>query len=408
MKVIVMSHAHPTFSKGGGELAAYYLWQEINGQDKHDAWFIGRGQPELLHKFTDLAVIGPRDYLMAGNANIADLTSTTRMDAESDFGQLLKNINPDVVHLHHYVHLGVEVIRLIKNVCPKAKIVLTLHEYIAICQNNGQMVKTDGRLCHQYSPRECHLCFPHVSQEDIFLRERYIKSFFDLVDAFISPSEFLKQRYVNWGLIPERITVIENGIPEGNLVPPRSLAEDGVRGRFAYFGQINPYKGIDVVLEAFAHLKKETRKKVTLDIFGSALTNQTVEFQQKISALLNKTKTISKLHGAYEPHEMERLVAEVDWIIMGSVWWENSPLIIQEAFKFGRPVIVPDIGGMAEKVKPSLGGLNYRARDSVALANTIERCVTDPNLFELCLKNTPGYSRVSDSTKRQLELYSRL
>lgn len=406
MKVVIFSHAHPTFSKGGGELAAYYLWQGIDSHPEHQAWFIGRADQRVMHKFSSLAAIGERDYLMAGNAGIPDLSSTNDIGPDNDLAQLLERIQPDVVHFHHYVHIGIETIRLVKRVCPQACIVVTLHEYIAICMNNGQMVKTDGRLCHQSSSRECHLCFPHISQEDFFLREQWIKSFFNLVDQFISPSHFLRERYVAWGIEPERITVVENGLPEEEPTPLRILGEEEQRTRFAYFGQINPYKGVDVILEAFARLPKEQRKQVTLDIFGSALENQTPKFQEKIRKLLKKLKGTVHLHGPYEPHEMGRLMGEVDWVLMGSVWWENSPLVIQEAFKFGRPIITPDIGGMAEKVQPGKGGLNYRARDSVSLGGVIKRILQEPDLFEELRSTLPAYPKAWDVTDKHLDLYT--
>jgi glycosyltransferase involved in cell wall biosynthesis len=406
MKVVVISHAHPTFSKGGAELAAYYLWQGINNQPEHESWFIGRGQPELMPKFTTLAAMGERDYLLAGNANIEQLTATTSLDPQNDLSQLLASIQPDVVHFHHYVHVGVETIRLVKNICPQAKIFMTLHEYIAICQNNGQMIKTNGRLCYQYSPKECHLCFPHISQENIFLREIYIKSFFKLVDQFIAPSNFLRERYIQWGLNPEVISVIENGLPESEKIPLRTLGTDEIRGKFAYFGQINPYKGVDVLLEAITCLPKSIRKKVTLDIFGSGLENQTPAFQEKINLLLKKCKNTVRLHGAYEPEEMPRLIAEADWVVMGSVWWENSPLVIQEAYKFGRPLIVPNIGGMAEKVQSGKGGLTYRARDSFALANLITKIVEDEAIFNDTLNTIPDYPKISNIVNEHLRLFA--
>ncbi|WP_366552630.1 glycosyltransferase family 4 protein [Aquibaculum sediminis] len=408
MKVVIFAHAHPTFSKGGGELAAYYLWQGINEHPEHEAWFIGRADQRVMHKFSSLAAIGERDYLMAGNAGIPDLMSSNDLGPDNDLAQFLERVQPDVVHFHHYVHIGIETIRLVKRVCPGARIVVTLHEYIAICMNNGQMVKTDGRLCYQSSPRECHLCFPHMSQEDFFLRERWIKSFFGLVDLFISPSHFLRERYVAWGIEPDRITVIENGLPEGEPVPPRELAEGEQRTRFAYFGQINPYKGVDIILEAFARLPKKLRKQVTLDIFGSALDQQTPEFQEKVYGLLSKLKGTVHLHGPYEPHEMGRLMAEVDWVVMGSIWWENSPLVIQEAFKFGRPIIVPDIGGMAEKVKPGKGGLNYRNHDSVSLAALLTNALSSANKFNELYQTIPLYSSVEQITERHTAIYKNL
>ncbi|MBI2720089.1 MAG: glycosyltransferase family 4 protein [Rhizobiales bacterium] len=405
MKVVVLSHGHPVFSKGGGEYAAYYLWQGLNREPGVEAWFVGRAHPEALHSFSTLAVMGERDYLIGGNAIIADLTATTPLGADSDFAELLRQIDPDVVHFHHYVHLGIELLRVVRNACPRARIVMTLHEFIAICVNNGQMVKTDGRLCFHYSPRECNLCFRHLKPEDFFLRERYIKSFFALADAFISPSDFLRRRYLDWGLETRHFEVIENGLPEDDRVPPRTLADGEPRGRFAYFGQINPYKGVDVILEAIAGLPKASRKSMSLDIFGGSLEYQPEAFRQKVETLLAACGNTVHLHGVYDPAEIGRLMREVDWVVMGSIWWENSPLVIQEAYKFGRPVICPDIGGMAEKVVDGVGGLTYRARDSVSLAALIKRILADAALFDRLCRTLPPYPALRAITRQHLDLY---
>ncbi len=408
MRVLILSHGHPNFSKGGGELAAYHLFNGINDTAANEAWFVGRAPQELLHLGTPISGVNPREFLISGNADIHNLTATIPLGKDSDFAVLLRSIRPDVIHFHHYFHLGLEMIYAAKRTCPTASIVLTLHEYIAICLNNGQMTKTDGRLCYRYSPRECHLCYPELTPEDFFLREQYIKSFFRIVDAFVSPSCFLKDRYVAWGISEDKISIIENGLPAGHRVPLQPLVANEKRTRFAYFGQINPFKGVDVILEAFVNLSLKERKQVTLDLFGSALNYQSAEFQAKISSLLDRLKGVARMHGPYEPEEMGRLMGEVDWVIMGSVWWENSPLVIQEAFKFGRPVICPDIGGMAEKVQPGVGGLNYRARDSISLSTVVSRIIDDAGIHSSICESLPSYTSVEDSTNTHIDLYQRL
>jgi glycosyltransferase involved in cell wall biosynthesis len=72
----------------------------------------------------------------------------------------------------------------------------------------------------------------------------------------------------------------------------------------------------------------------------------------------------------------------VDWVVVPSIWWENAPLVIQEAFAHGRPVICSDIGGMAEKVTDGVDGLHFRAGDPQSLADTIERAVGTPGLWD--------------------------
>ena len=71
----------------------------------------------------------------------------------------------------------------------------------------------------------------------------------------------------------------------------------------------------------------------------------------------------------------KQIMADVEWVVVPSIWWENSPLVIQEAFAHGRPVICSDIGGMAEKVADGVSGLHFRVNDPVSLADTIRRGV---------------------------------
>lgn len=411
MRVAIFSHAHPDFSKGGGEIAAYSLFEAIGAYPEHEAWFIAaHTNVGMLHLGTTVAALKPREYLIAGNADIPRLSTSIALGDDSDFANMLRTIDPHVIHFHHYVNLGLEMIHAARRICPQARIVMTLHEYIGICLNSGQMIKPNGNLCYSASPRSCHSCFPNISIEDIFLRENYTKAFFDKVDAFVSPSQFLKDRYIRWGLPTDKISVIENGLDEGQRLLPRQLREGQIRGRFAYFGQINKFKGVDLILEAFLGLPKKIRKQVSLDIYGSGLEYQEQDFQDKIYGLLRQAEKQSKglvrLHGAYEREELGSLMSEIDWVVMGSKWWENSPVVIQEAFKYGRPVICPGIGGMAEKVKPGRGGLNFRVRDNLSLQNVITDIVNDEVDYHALIREMPDYMSQAECARLHMELYS--
>ena len=72
---------------------------------------------------------------------------------------------------------------MIRRVLPDAPIVYTLHEFLPICHRDGQMVRTSAtELCTEASPRRCHECFPEISQQEFFLRERFVKAHFEHVD----------------------------------------------------------------------------------------------------------------------------------------------------------------------------------------------------------------------------------
>lgn len=389
MRVLILSHGHPRFGKGGGELAAYALYEALNATPGHEAFFVGWAPTSLLDAGNEVTAIAPREYLIAGQAEPMGLHASIRLDDGGDFAVLLRALRPDVIHFHHYFHLGIELIRVVRRCCPEKRIILTLHEFMALCVHNGQMIRTDHQLCHRSRPRDCHRCFPERPVNEFFLRERYLKSFFALVDQFIAPSWFLAQRYVDWGLPAERMVVQENLIPDAPRLPPRPLAAgEKSRGRFAYFGQLTPYKGVDLLIEAFSRLPKSL-KGISLDIYGGGLEYFDEAFGRQFRERVGANPRQVRWHGAYEPQELPELMAHIDWVVMGSIWWENSPLVIQEAFRFGRPVICPNLGGMAEKVAHEVSGLHFHARDSLDLAQTVQRAATEPELWERLVEGLP-------------------
>ena len=307
------------------------------------------------------------------------------------FTDLITALKPSIVHMHHYAHMGLEFIRVIKTINPEIRIFLTLHEYMAICKHNGQMVKTgEGhKLCSSESYDECRQCFPDNTAEDFWLRKNYFKRHFDLIDGFISPSEFLRHRYIQWGIKEDDIIVIENGQKDIAPLAPRLLQAGEKRNRFAYFGQVNPYKGIDILMEALRSMTKEERSTISVEIHGANLEVQSGEFQEKVKLLAKKfiKEGTVRWIGPYRPEEQLARMKEIDWVIVPSIWWENSPMVIQEAFTAGRPLIVSDIGGMKEKVRDGIDGLQFSARNPIALASKMKLAASSEILWEQCVEN---------------------
>jgi glycosyltransferase involved in cell wall biosynthesis len=222
----------------------------------------------------------------------------------------------------------------------------------------------------------------------------------------VSPSYFLKQRYVDWGIDADKISVIENGQPPAEKLPPRPIAEGEARLRFAYFGQLSPFKGLDVLLESLDHLPKEVKKKVSIHIHGTPLEQVPEEFRNKIKPLIEKHKKNVTFYGPYETKDLPKLMADIDWVVMPSVWWENSPLVIQEAFKFGRPLIVSDIGGMAEKVTDHVNGLHFRASSTVDLATTVTRIFYEESLWNKLSGSLPSPTSNYQAVEHHFKFYT--
>lgn len=408
-RILMVSHGHPDWSKGGGEIAAYSLFREFNHHPECNAVFMARSDmAHVHHGGTPFSLRNSSNELLFFSPHIDHFrfSQPNKRFVWQGFREFLERYRPTVVHFHHYEHLGLELLREVKNCLPAAALVLTLHEFLAICHHHGQMIKrTSGRLCYKADPTDCHRCFPDIAPTDFRLRELFVKSFFKLVDVFIAPSEFLRRRYIDWGLPAEKIVVLENGQSSATRLPSRLLRGGEDRNRFAYFGQISPYKGVDLLLEAITLLPAEFRQRMTFEIYGSNLEIQNAEFQQRFRDLLERAGACVRFYGAYESDELPEMMADIDWVVMPSIWWENSPLVIQEAFKYGRPVICADIGGMAEKVIDGQTGLHFRARRAYSLARVLERAASTDGLWEQLVMNLPEPLTVKQSAEEHLRLY---
>ncbi len=418
--VLYVCHNHPSVRPGGAEAYALELFGAIERSDEFDAVFLAKGGPPLSpverpHLGTYIAPVeGSRsEYFMYTDGYDYDWTlGTFRHSKElltKHFREFLLAVRPDVVHFQHTMFFGYDILRATRETLPGVPIVYTLHEYMPICNRQGQLVRVGSEEpCAGDSPRRCHECFPDVSPQTFFLRKRFVQSQFALVDLFVAPSEFLRQTYVAWGIPPERIVCEEYGRePAAAPLPDVPRAK---RTRLGFFGQFTPFKGVDVFLEAMLLLGKEDAKAASAAhawVHGSNLDLQPGEFQNRFAALVAEADNVT-LVGRYDHDQVAALMSNVDWVVVPSVWWENSPLVIQEAFHYGRPVICSDIGGMAEKVRHGVNGLHFRAGDPVSLAQTMLEAVGSSGLWERLRRGLPDVYAMDEHVGVVLEHYRAL
>jgi len=388
MRVLILVHGHETFSVGGAENAAFSMFRELQKQEGFEAWILA-----AVH--TSRGVLGhgelrsvedtDREYLIGTECEWFRFTTSHISSLRRGLQRLLQHIRPDVIHLHHYIHFGIDVIPLLQTLCPEARIVVTLHEYLALCMHNGQMVTTHQlKLCHKATPLACSMCFPERSSQEMFLRHHYVKTILESCDALISPSEFLIQRYRDCGIDHPRFYMLENGLPAHFSEERRPRYQQTYSpdlNRFAFFGQLNLYKGPLVLLKAAYLLQEKGITNFTVHIHGANLEHQPKEFQEEFELFHEKVKDRVMLRGSYRQADIEALMMEADWTVIPSIWWENSPVVIQEAFFYCRPVLGSNIGGTAEKIADR-GGITFAARSESSLALLMERCIGNTALHQ--------------------------
>lgn len=407
-RVLIISVFHPAIIKGGAQQVAHDLYTAAMEDSSVDVYLLSaidtNARPDLQKsgavitgvkgEVNSFFLLMPQfDYFWQ---SVTDPIILDRVEAFLDW------LKPDVVHFHHSLYIGVEVLAITRAKLPQARILYTFHEFIPICHANGQMVKSGkASLCYGSSPIACHECFRDVPADLFLTRERWFKHHYQLVDHFITPTSFIRQRYVEWGIPEEKISVISNG---QNYALEKQSPAKPTRGynRFAFFGQFINNKGVHVLLEAAKSLVVDQGyTDFTIDIFGGNLEFAFEGYKERIEGLISDLEKEGfknlHFHGEYSHEELATLMAGIDWVVVTSTWWEIFCLVVSEAWYFRKPVIVSDVGGLAERVTHMKDGLKFPVGNARALAQCIRDCCDNGRLHAKLVKGItppPSYQEI--------------
>lgn len=375
MRILYVVHGHPKFSKGGAEISCYNLFSAAKAKG-YQAYFVGRASNDLLQE-NDILEVESDEFIIGGQTPDYFFVQSEYKKYSDKFIELVKDLNIQVIHFHHFIHLGLDWLLRVKASVPNVRIIFTLHEYYAICPNNGQMVELqDNSLCYESGFEKCSECLG-VTSEKVLFRKLLFLGAFSVVDKFVSPSEFLKTRYVSWGISADKIEVIENGLDLTRYVKETESNKELDNGKLyiGYFGQLTYFKGVDILLDAIAQLPITLKNRVCLNIHGANLKFLSERHRKELESKIASLGDIVTMHGRYETEEFIPLAKNNDFLVMPSRWWENSPVVIQEAKAAKVPIIVGDIGGMKEKVVPGIDGLHFKAGSSADLSRVLAELV---------------------------------
>jgi glycosyltransferase involved in cell wall biosynthesis len=326
--------------------------------------------------------------------------------------KVLESFRPHAVHAQHLLNLSVGVMAAARRA--GATTLLTLHDYWLSCPRDGLRMRADGALCATMDHGVCAACLadspylvpplqrglsaaaraaglgrklhalhalaPHAVEKGLTLARRIspapaaalaegmdrraerLRGLASDVDLFLAPTAFARDRAVEFGLDPARVTVRRLGAVPGPLRPRPAKA----RRRVAFVGTLAPHKGVDVLIQAFRALDGAD---LTLDLHGSLTTHPA-----HVAALRRAAEGDPRIRfrGPFAEGEQERALSAMDVLVLPSVWWENSPLTVLEALAAGIPVVASEIGGLPEIVAHGDTGLLVRPSDPDALRRAIQ------------------------------------
>jgi len=230
---------------------------------------------------------------------------------------------------------------------------------------------TEGQQCGRceggaYLNAIVHQCFPSHSQSTAYATalwaHRFLLKLEDKVTLFIAPSNFTRDRLLDWGIPPAKTEMIRNFTALGDFCRER--------GSFGmYLGRLSGEKGLDILLRALSAAGDPPFLIVGDGPLENALSNLVSELRLRRTELMGRLK----------PDQVAALIRRARFMTFSSLWDENAPLAALEAMAAGRPLLVTKRGGLPELVERG-EGLMCAADDVDDMAAKIRRFMENDKL----------------------------
>jgi GT2 family glycosyltransferase/glycosyltransferase involved in cell wall biosynthesis len=427
MRLLLVHHAYPPEGRGGSENYTEALARRLVRD--HDV--------TVLHRSADPARpdhdlrSSVRDGVRVASLNnlyreVGGFESYRDPRVAARAGGLLDEIRPDLVHVGHLTGLSTGIVFEARR--RGLPVVITLHDFWTLCPL-GQLLDVKLQVCPGPTPRRCLGCvggqvaitsraarevgravpgaaaigrvvsrFGHEGERRVAERLLEMREVLRAADRLISPSTFLHDRMAALGV--EGIEVLANG-HEPVAVPARIRDPRG-RVRFGFMGSAIPSKGVHVLAEAFRRLDDP---RAVLAIHGPFVPyHGDVGYEARVRGTLGSAADES-LRGPFAHDAVGRILAGLDVLVVPSIWEENAPLTVQEAFLARLPVVVSDHGGLAEMVREGVDGLRFRPGDPQDLARAMRRLLDEPALLESLGQEPPPVPTMDEHVQALERVY---
>lgn len=398
MKILLIVHQFFPDYSSGTEVLTYSVARELRRQGHQVAVFTGFPAAEQLKeidRFDQYALDGMQVFRfhhafapMGGQDSLAEIEYCNFL-ATQYFEQLIKDFNPDIIHFFHLSRLGAGLM----DVAFAAEIssYYTPTDFWSICLTT-QLVLENGKICAGPT-RHGGNCVKHAAQLTRYglakriigiVPEKMIEGVARLTAENVLPpypfsrdiaavsrrKDFIVKRLNRLSKIvaPTQLMMdmlIAHGVHEASIIKsaygidtsfydayPRTDTGGGVL-TIGFIGTFSNHKGCHVLLEAINSLKDEN---IRVKIYGRSFGDP--EYYARLRELASGDDRV-EFCGTFPNEEIGRILSEIDLLVVPSLWYENTPLVIYSALASGCPVVASDFPGMSEVVVNADNGLLF-------------------------------------------------
>jgi len=365
----------------------------------------------------------------------------------SRFGDFLDRECPEIVHFQHLIKLGLGLVEEAEQ--RSIPTLLTAHDYYGVC-HRFTLLTPDLERCTTLGDSEacarCDLALAHLNRqpdlgdyhmgvlpdqleakargtleatlagdresagipaeewtravEDRTKLDERRRTIFNRIDRIVAPTEFLKNQLVAGGVEEDRVRLLRYGIDTAALNGMRARKRDASSPiRFGFLGSLTKHKGVKVLLEAFGKVTEPAE----LFVWGDSTDNV---FVDRMKALASEVG--ARICGAFRQSELRECLEQVDVVVVPSIWVENYPISIREAFKAKRPVIASRVGALPESVRDGVDGLLFDVGDADALAECMSRLIREDGLLERFIGGVTKVKSITEQVNELVPMYEEL
>jgi glycosyltransferase involved in cell wall biosynthesis len=372
MKILLVNKF--LYPKGGAE-TVFLGTADVLKARGHEISFFSMAHPCNLPSNFSAYFVSNVDYEKPGFAQ--SLKAAGRLiyswESRRNIERLLSLHKPDVAHLHNIYHqISPSIMHSLKKF--RVPVVMTLHDYKIVCASYSMVA--EDRTCEACKDERYYQCFLKKCVKDsrtksllntfeMYLHHKMLR-IYDLVDVFISPSRFLKDKVAGMGF-KGRIEVLPNFVDPGDFVPQYGSAEPSV----CYVGRLSKEKGVATLMDAM-----KRSPGVRLKVIGDGPLRAALEKKCRDDGMKNVT-FLGYQAGEALKEEIRRSL----FLVIPSEWYENNPRAVIEAFALGKPVVGARIGGIPELVRDGETGLTFESGNADDLSEKIRTLVSRPDLI---------------------------
>ena len=314
---------------------------------------------------------------------ISDPELFTKSCDKNIIENFLKNMKIDIVHIHTFMGLYVEFLKVCKKL--NIKIVFTSHYYFGLCPK-GNFIDYQWKLCDDISFEKWAKCnstgdsikkikilqsqpYRYIKDKGVIAKikkyinsnndkklyeeennniinlketdeyialDKYYHSMFSYIDRIFFNSELAKsiyERYIdNDGIV---IPITHSGIKDNRKI---KVYNQNDTLKLTYLGPYKEYKGFNFLCDVMNELECKKCNQIVLNAYGDTKTN------------LENSNNV-KINGRYSYSELDIIFENTDVLIVPSIWNETFGFIALEALSYGVPVLVTEKVGSKDLIE---------------------------------------------------------